>query len=194
MVETFYNQFPRDQVQIFAISNSDDLPTTRQFAENFGLTFPVLMDSQNNTYFRYAISGLSPYPRDCIIDQNGIIRYLHSEYDPQVMLKTINELLATDIGDNGLRRRIALDFALTAYPNPFNSRTQVTFNIPRTERTIVDIVDASGRLVKRRDLGLQSHGQHISLNLDFSGKASGVYFIMVRNGLSVAAHKIVLLN
>jgi hypothetical protein len=41
----------------------------------------------------YSNGGQSPFPLDYIIDQEGIIRYVATEYDPEEIIQVIEELL-----------------------------------------------------------------------------------------------------
>ena len=50
----------------------------------------------------------SPYPRDFVIDQAGIIRYANNEIDTEWMLEVIDTLIVNN-GDNGLTGDINLD-------------------------------------------------------------------------------------
>tara|TARA_B100000315_G_C14595477_1_gene598847 strand:- start:14280 stop:15620 length:1341 start_codon:yes stop_codon:yes gene_type:complete len=77
--------------------SSHSINTLEDFIEDQGITFPVLHDN-NGVYGQYNITGgQSPYPRDFIIDQSGIIQYADTEYDPGTMINVIESLFVNEI-------------------------------------------------------------------------------------------------
>ncbi len=72
------------------------------------------------------------------------------------------------------------------YPNPFNPRTTINFELPGTATTIVDVLDVRGHLVRRVFQGELAAGGHSQMwdGLDGDGRATsaGVYLIRVRAG------------
>ncbi|MCS5652799.1 MAG: peroxiredoxin family protein, partial [Candidatus Marinimicrobia bacterium] len=67
-----------------------------QFVDETGITYPILQDEQSGgagpggfggvTYDDYYIPNQgSPYPRDFIVDQNGILVYANNEVDTEYM-------------------------------------------------------------------------------------------------------------
>lgn len=52
------------------------------------------MHDADGTYFEYNIpGGVSPYPRDFIIDENGIVLLAKTEYESGVMINMLEDLL-----------------------------------------------------------------------------------------------------
>ena len=81
-------------------------------------------------------------------------------------------------------------------PNPFSSRTKITYSTPRHERVALKIYDLSGRLVKNLYEGMIEPGIY---NCIWDGKdgvgrpvSSGIYFLMYENDRSRLNQKIVL--
>ena len=76
-----------------------------QFIAENSLTFPILYDSGSpggvqggDTYDLYYLpNDGSPYPRDFIIDQEGIIAYANNEIDTDWMIAIIETLLDINI-------------------------------------------------------------------------------------------------
>ncbi len=64
------------------------------FALNNGLTFPLLRDTQSVYNQYYIPGGQSPFPRDVIIDQAGVIQYANNEYDGETMQLIVEQLLS----------------------------------------------------------------------------------------------------
>jgi len=101
-----------DENLVFAgISNTNNQNIVNNFIEENSLTFPILYDPGSSggvqggdTYDLYYMpNDGSPYPRDFIIDQEGIIVYANNEIDTAWMLSIISDLIQEDnllLGDN----------------------------------------------------------------------------------------------
>ena len=95
-----------NDVVFVGISNTNNQNMISDFIEENSLTFPILYDPGSpggvqggDTYDMYYMpNDGSPYPRDFIIDQGGIIAYANNEIDTAWMLSVINDLLLTDNG------------------------------------------------------------------------------------------------
>ena len=106
METALWLNFNHDQVQMVGISNTNNQNIISDFVEENGLTFPILFDSGSpggvqggNTYDLYYMpNDGSPYPRDFIIDQGGVIAYANNEIDTEWMLSVIYNLLNTTNG------------------------------------------------------------------------------------------------
>ncbi len=83
------------------------------------------------------------------------------------------------------------------YPNPFNPSTSISFSLPASEKTSLDIYNLKGQLVKTllADVPLQA-GSHIQTwdGVDNGGNrvSSGIYFCRLRAGSISAVRKMVL--
>ena len=103
METALWLNFNHDQVQMVGISNTNNQNIISNFVEENGLTFPILFDSGSSggvqggdTYDLYYMpNDGSPYPRDFIIDQGGVIAYANNEIDTEWMLSVIYDLLNT---------------------------------------------------------------------------------------------------
>jgi hypothetical protein len=111
--------------------------------------------------------------------------------------------------DDGGGRRLLFEtdgvevpmLSLTLYqnrPNPFNPRTTIQYYLPEAGLVVLDIYDASGRLVTRLvDRHVERGEHHIEWSgCDASGApvASGVYFYRINTGKEVRSRKMVLLR
>jgi hypothetical protein len=84
-------------------------------------------------------------------------------------------------------------FRLSAYPNPFNPSTTLTFTLPKAARTKLRIYDVAGRVVQSLDAKLFNAGVN-QLSFDGSGLPSGVYFARLDAGEFSATQKMLLLK
>tara|TARA_Y100000590_G_scaffold401352_1_gene486144 strand:+ start:272 stop:760 length:489 start_codon:yes stop_codon:yes gene_type:complete len=125
METAIWQNFNNDGVLFVGISNTNNQNVISNFIAENSLTFPILYDSGSSggvqggdTYDDYYMpNDGSPYPRDFIINQNGIIAYGNNEIDTEWMIYVINELLGNnsillgDINQDGIIN--VLDIILT---------------------------------------------------------------------------------
>ena len=77
------------------------------FVEENSITFPILFDPGSpggvqggDTYDLYYLpNNGSPYPRDFIVDQEGVLQYANNEIDTELMLYILNELVGDACSD-----------------------------------------------------------------------------------------------
>ena len=106
METAIWQNFNQEEVILVGISNTNSQSTISNFVEENGLTFPILYDSGSSggvqggdTYDLYYMpNDGSPYPRDFVIDQEGMIVYANNEIDTEWMLYEINNLIDSTNG------------------------------------------------------------------------------------------------
>jgi hypothetical protein len=85
-----------------------------------------------------------------------------------------------------------------ANPNPFATRTEISFSIPNRGRVSLDVFDASGRLVKTLWNGEKEAGTHVLswYGEDETGRRgkNGVYFFRLSIGPRVLTRKAILVK
>ena len=104
METTFWQSFSSDELILVGISNTNNQNLINSFIDENSLTFPILYDTGSpggvqggDVYDAYYLpNDGSPYPRDFIIDQSGIIQYANNEIDTELMLYVIEELISSD--------------------------------------------------------------------------------------------------
>lgn len=79
------------------------------------------------------------------------------------------------------------------YPNPFNPRTTIEFEIPRSGHLKLDIINILGQRVETIIDEPRNAGRH-SVSWDGSGHASGVYFYRLEVGKVSTTKKMLLLK
>ncbi len=82
---------------------------------------------------------------------------------------------------------------VTAYPNPFNPTTVISFQLPVASKVRLDVFDITGRNVEARRAVPYLPGSH-SINFDASHLASGIYFYRIEAGDFSAVRKMVLMK
>ena len=68
---------------------------------------------------------------------------------------------------------------VNAAPNPFRSSTTLHYSLAAQGRVELTVYDAQGRVVQRRDLGVQGAGEQHSPFVGFNGR-TGVYLYRLR--------------
>jgi len=69
---------------------------------------------------------------------------------------------------------------MTAYPNPFNAITNLSYSLPITSPVTIQICDMSGRLIETLVNDLQPAGQH-SITWNSLNASSGVYLVRMES-------------
>jgi hypothetical protein len=93
---------------------------------------------------------------------------------------------------------IATVLSSSNYPNPFNSNTEIKFNLPNAGDATVQIYDITGARVKMLTSGLIDAGEHSLIwngtNETGARVASGIYFYTVSAGGAHVTKKMVYLK
>lgn len=115
-----------------------------------------------------------------------------------------SELIVFDIPTPGRQNKITsnleefeisspFSFNLRNYPNPFNSSTQIEFNLKRTKYVSLKIYDTLGNLLDVLQKGYMPAGNHI-LRFDGSNYPSGIYFYILSGKKFSITNKLLLLK
>ena len=99
------------------------------------------------------------------------------EFSGHYYFKTKNIVSVKDIADNNIN-------ALTAYPNPFESGTEIVFNLEVNADLIVEIFDAAGRKVKVLESKYLNSGDY-KYRFNGAGLPSGTYICRLKAGSTV---------
>ena len=81
----------------------------------------------------------------------------------------------------------------SAYPNPFNPVTRISYELPREEFVDLSVYDVTGRLVERLVARVQPAGEHV-IAWDAKGLPSGIYFYRLVAGNYTNSRKVILLK
>jgi hypothetical protein len=107
METTIWQSYPQDEVIVVGIINTSSQNQINDFVEENSLTFPILFDSGSSggvqggdTYQDYYLpNDGSPYPRDFIVNQAGILQYANNEIDTEWMHYVLDELTSGNCTD-----------------------------------------------------------------------------------------------
>ncbi len=167
--------------------DGDPSQVKRQFGEQTGTTYPLLMRA-SKIGRQYGL-GKTSY---VVLDHEGVVRYITNQtFSRPIVRRVINESLkalaesqntgegsATSIDEQeSLPEHFAL---LASYPNPFNSETSIGFRLGAETDLTITIFDAAGRSVHLLTAGRFGPG---TFELTWDGRddgghpvSSGVYF------------------
>jgi hypothetical protein len=116
---------------------------------------------------------------------------------PQLtMIKTMPDLTSSQISDRGEYPFIGKSIQLSAYPNPFNSSTTISFSLSRASEVKLSVYDVLGRNVGKQPFAsskIYSAGEH-RIEFDGAGLSSGIYFVRMEAGGNVQTRKMMLLK
>jgi len=187
--------FKNKDVVVIGISN-ERTSTIQQFVSSQGITFPILQDN-TGVYNKYRLpGGISPYPRDFIIDQEGIVRYANTEYDAQTMREIVTDLsLTSDVktensrfGDIPKTHRLESN-----YPNPFNGGTTIFFELVSKTDVSLSVYNALGQKVTDLISEVKEAGRYSAIwsGTDANGVfvPSGIYFYQLNAGYFSSVRK-----
>ena len=84
METLIWQSYPQDEVVVLGVINTSNQGMINTFVEENSLTFPIVFDPGSSggvqggdTYDLYYLpNNGSPYPRDFIVDQEGILDFL----------------------------------------------------------------------------------------------------------------------
>ncbi|MDD5766918.1 MAG: lamin tail domain-containing protein, partial [Candidatus Marinimicrobia bacterium] len=119
-------------------------------------------------------------------------RYPDGGQTRQIMLPTPNGGNISNVIDSNIR--LASNFQLLpVFPNPFNSRTQIKFSLPRESVVEITVTDLFGREVLKIPPEHRTSGWNLQ-QLSFDNMSSGIYFIRVQTGFGNRLMKCVLMK
>ena len=106
METTIWQEYQGDGVIMLGIINTSNQSQIDNFVEENSITFPILFDPGSSggvqggdTYDDYYLpNDGSPYPRDFIVDHEGILQYANNEIDTEWMLYVLDELTGSNQG------------------------------------------------------------------------------------------------
>ena len=121
---------------------------------------------------------------------DGICLYVCDTYDLMIL-----DLYGVGVNEEHIPQPIPDDFAILypAYPNPFNSNTNISFEIPIGGRVYLAVYNINGELVQEL---LNSYCTPSKYQIPFSAKelSSGVYFAQLKFADSEFTQKILLVK
>ena len=183
------------------IDNDDDFDLFLCYGNYNKLTYYVNEGtSQNpnmqfvtNEFFGNDVELLSPSGIDFVdIDNDGDGDFIFSGIRAGMMF--FRNISGDSTGVNNSRwRQNPAQVVLSAYPNPFNSSTVISFDLQTASLVKLAVYDIMGREVKTLVAGDWGLGKH-QVVWDASNQASGIYFIRLQSESMFKSQKVMLLK
>jgi hypothetical protein len=122
----------------------------------------------------------------------GALHWNDEAFDSKTSLERVKKAYnGIHYGINELISSSVLD--LRNYPNPFNSTTKITFNLPKNTHVNLSVYDISGRLVETLINENRAGGKYtLEFTPDYA--AGGTYFYKLTTDFQVATSKMILLK
>ncbi len=134
-----------------------------------------------------------------VVDANtGAVIYSHEIMDFQGTYRSITGLLPQSSASPVGPTPQVTELRHLAYPNPFNPRVEIRFELAEPTQTRVEILDVRGRIVRllAQETGAPGWNFRIWDGCDTEGRAlsSGTYFYRIDTGSTSAVGKMVLVR
>jgi peroxiredoxin len=79
---------------VIGLYGSESPEKLAEFVEQTGITFPIMKDQSTLGLYAFPDGVGYPYPRDVVIDKNGVVRSIKNSFDAGAMDTLVQELLA----------------------------------------------------------------------------------------------------
>jgi hypothetical protein len=124
-------------------------------------------------------------PSNCQLTDQSLVNYNMTYY---------NGFVSGSASDVEKKSQIISEFKLLQnYPNPFNPSTIISFDLPESAFTSVEIVNAAGQIVAEPIKQYLNNGEH-KFNFIASNLPSGIYIYRIISGKYSASRKMLLLK
>ena len=105
-----WQSYSQDDIIVLGIINTLNQTQINNFVEENSITFPIVFDPGSpggvqggETYDLYYMpNNGSPYPRDFIVDHEGILQYANNEIDTEWMMFVLDEITGGYCSEWGL--------------------------------------------------------------------------------------------
>jgi hypothetical protein len=107
----------------------------------------------------------------------------------------IDSIISVDPLTTSIGTQSTASFKTYAYPNPFQNKVQIGYQLDKTSRVSIEIYSIYGTLVKRIERGVETEGQHeITWDTTSDGLSHGTYLYIVQAETQKSVGKITLLS
>ena len=124
---------------------------------------------------------------------NADLVFSHSGPDSPTIIPVslmVNELAVKDIDSQLLPLELTID---SVYPNPFNSSSSLSFQVPERSMVNLSVWDMNGRRVSEFENQMYNPGNY-SVTINAQSWSSGIYFVTLKAGEQTRMKKLVCLK
>jgi len=138
-------------------------------------------NTEMNVELSVLFGGIPAQDRDTsLVAEWWVTAHDQSESSASEERRHISIELPLSIGTEPKLSLIPSVLTLSAFPNPFNSRTTISYSLPRSGRYAIDVIDLQGRLVTRLSDGWKEAGSYREV-WDGAGTPGGSYIIKLNS-------------
>jgi hypothetical protein len=157
----------------------------------------VSLNSSGDTLWTKTIGGDSSETAECVVEASDGFIYVggstwaYGQGDSDIwLIKLDTTRVAADEYPHG---KLPNDFRITAYPNPFNASTTISFDLDHPGMVRLKVFDITGREVSSLIEENMTAGAH-AVTFDGTDLASGIYFYSLQCGEQKLTKKMVLIR
>jgi len=181
ITESIYNQYKEEGLVVLGLGFDWLQPySCEDWDKKFGLSFPIVDDSNYDTYLDYVWGDIYDVPMNIILDHNMVVKYRSYGFYESVVRSEIDSLILkmnnVDEFDN-LQLTPEKFQIKDPYPNPFNPSVNIDFYTPMNNNVSIYIYDILG---KKINVILESQylrqGYH-NFSWKPSNMTAGIYFV-----------------
>jgi len=166
----------------------------KKFCFVLGFVFSISVLVSQSIYFNYSDGTSNNYNltdvRKIIFNNDVMQLHLNDGSTFNWNVSTINHYEYSQ--NTGIEQ--ILDFVnfhdVKVYPNPLNKLLNVSYNLPISDKVLLEICDYTGKLLIRKDLGTVNKGNHIH-QLNTTKLSSGIYILTIKGKRSSISKKII---
>lgn len=168
----------------------------KDWAKDFGVTYPIINDDRLNLRSLFADSSV---PHHVIIDHNMQIHYtekgtimppLGNEF--LISLNSaLNNMSVLSIDDSIIPKSHTLN---ACYPNPFNNSTTISYELSEETNVNINVIDLQGRTQHSILRSNKQSPGHYSFSWNADQFSSGVYFIELVTENMIQHQKVLLVK
>ena len=180
------------ETNIFAV----DVPySDHESYQQYGYSAILLMENDspwNNDPPNYQSN---PYYHS-IGDSIGTLNFSLIEKVTKTAVATISHLSEPIVtGIKKTKNKLVLnDFDLKIYPNPFNLRTSISFNLKKDMKLFINVFNSAGQKVANLSRDSYFAKGKNQIYWDANNVATGIYILNIKGDLFYANHKLVLIK
>jgi hypothetical protein len=191
-VDSSYGQFFRFPIEV-SINGEEGYVLYNNLTPNNVMFFEVRSIATGGVVISETCSDY--YFGSFLINSSTAIFTAPGNGTPGVSFHMLNLDTLTDNDDELIQKPI---YSLNNYPNPFNPKTSIQFNLPEDTNIDLSIFNVKGQKIKTLISDNYAEGTHkIEWNgSDDSGKAvsSGIYYYRLKTGSKIESRKMILLK
>ena len=181
ITESIYNQYKDQGLIVLGVGFEWLQPySCEDWDKKFGLSFPIVDDSDYNTYLDYVWGDIYDVPMNVILDHNMVVKYRSYGFYEGVVRSEIDSLILNmnNVDEFNHLQLTPEKFEIKdPYPNPFNPYVNIDFYTPINNTVSIYIYDILG---KKINVILENQylrqGYH-NFSWKPSNMTTGIYFV-----------------